>query len=211
MFRSLKFFVGETVDREKIARNLVAFGYHASDETEEEGDFSRRGGIIDIFPANFDSPIRIELSDDKIQSIATIDLKTKKNIWQHQIVIVLPKKIPSGKTFLSETPLSNFVDIEKGDYVVHNQHGIGRFLGIKEFEIEQAQKEHLIIEYTGGDKLYVPKRICTSSRNTPPLPESRRASIDLALANGRKPKPAPKSALSVLQPNSSMSRPCAPH
>ncbi|HNV24209.1 MAG TPA: transcription-repair coupling factor, partial [Candidatus Omnitrophota bacterium] len=45
----------------------------------------------------------------------------------------------------------------KGDYVVHNYHGIGRYLGLKEFVINEKQKTHLVIEYHGGDKLFVPE------------------------------------------------------
>jgi transcription-repair coupling factor (superfamily II helicase) len=58
--------------------------------------------------------------------------------------------------------LNNFVDIQTGDYVVHNNHGIGRFVGVKEFDkrpnaIDRESVEHLVIEYKDGDRLFVPK------------------------------------------------------
>ncbi|MDP8266710.1 MAG: transcription-repair coupling factor [Candidatus Aceula meridiana] len=157
MFRSLKFFVAQTVSSETILKNLVAFGYTHVDAILEEGDFCKRGGIIDIFPTNFDSPVRIDLDDDKIRSIASYNLTTGKSIWQHHIVIILPKRKSKKDNFSSETPLNNFVDVAQGDYVVHNNHGIGKFLGIEERVFKDEKKEHLVLEYANGDKLFVPK------------------------------------------------------
>jgi len=99
MFRSLKFFVAQTVSSETILNNLVAFGYTRVDAIAEEGDFCVRGGIIDIFPTNFDSPVRIDLDDDKVRSIASYNLTTGKSIWQHHIVIILPKRKPKKSSF----------------------------------------------------------------------------------------------------------------
>jgi transcription-repair coupling factor (superfamily II helicase) len=58
--------------------------------------------------------------------------------------------------FNADIPLNHFVEIKKNDYVVHNRHGIGKFLGIKEVTVANKIKEHFVIEYKGGDKLYVP-------------------------------------------------------
>ncbi|MDP8265095.1 MAG: transcription-repair coupling factor [Candidatus Aceula lacicola] len=157
MFKSLKFFTNQHISVDSVLAHLDYFGYARADFCLEEGDFSQRGGIIDVFPTNFDSPIRIDLDDDKIRHIFSFNLKTGKSIWQHNIVIVLPKKKSRKQSFSSETPLNNFVDIEKGDYVVHNNHGVGKFLGIEERAFGKEKKEHLVVEYQGGDKLFVPK------------------------------------------------------
>jgi len=158
MFQSFKLFVDQTIDVDDVLKNLIAFGYRHVGEVTEEGDLSHRGGIIDIYPVNFDCPIRIDLDDNRIRNIYSINLATHRTIWQHNIVIILPKKISKKTPFSSDTPLNNFVDIKKGDYVVHNQHGIGKFLGIKDFDVLDKPREHLVIEYAQGDKLYVPKR-----------------------------------------------------
>jgi transcription-repair coupling factor (superfamily II helicase) len=159
MFHSLKYFVGQTVAFETFKKDIVQFGYERAQSAYEEGQYAVRGSILDIFPVNFDSPVRIDIDDDRIRSIYSFNIKTGKNIWDHRAVILLPAKgkSVSRETFRSEMPLNQFVDIEKGDYVVHNLHGIGRFLGIKEFEVDQKAVEHFVIEYQGGDKLYVPK------------------------------------------------------
>ncbi|MDO8688352.1 MAG: CarD family transcriptional regulator, partial [Dehalococcoidales bacterium] len=49
-----------------------------------------------------------------------------------------------------------FVDITPGDYVVHIEHGIGRFAAVKMMGTDDSEKEYLVLEYAAGDKLYVP-------------------------------------------------------
>src|SRR3989338_6800970 len=157
MFKSLKFFVEQTIELEEVVRGIHSFGYKRARQVAEEGDFSQRGGIIDIFPANFDEPVRLELDNDKIASISSIDLRTGRPFLKHHIVLILPQKTSKNEIFSSDTPLNSFVDIQKGDYVVHNQHGIGKYLGVQKLDIPQQELEHLVIEYHGGDKLFVPK------------------------------------------------------
>lgn len=156
MFESLELFVGQTIAIESILKILVRFHYRQAQKVIQEGDFSQRGGILDIYPVNFDAPVRIDFDDEKIQTIASVNVKTGRSIWQHKIIIILPHQ-PSRKTvFVSETPLHNFVEIQKGDYVVHHYHGIGKFLGIEAITVKDIKKEHFVIEYEGGDKLFVP-------------------------------------------------------
>jgi len=158
MFKSFELFVGQTIDPEIILNNLVAYNYTKVKKTSTEGEFAQRGEILDIYPANFDGPIRIDFDDNLIKAIASYNIVSGKSIWQHRIVIILPfKERKKDSVFTSEIPLTNFVDIEHGDYVVHSQHGIGKYLGVQTFNIANTNKEHFVIEYDGGDKLFVPK------------------------------------------------------
>ncbi|HEX6007788.1 MAG TPA: transcription-repair coupling factor, partial [Burkholderiales bacterium] len=56
----------------------------------------------------------------------------------------------------SEGMLRDLSEVKIGDPVVHEQHGIGRYLGLQEMAFEEGKSEFLILEYQGGDKLYVP-------------------------------------------------------
>ncbi len=56
----------------------------------------------------------------------------------------------------SEAPEAIFADLSPGDYVVHVDHGIGRFIGLHKPNIEGTQREYLSIQYKNSDVLYVP-------------------------------------------------------
>ncbi len=184
MFQSLELLVGQTVDLEEILKSLVEFGYRKARSVLTEGDFAHRGGVLDIFPMNYDCPVRVVFDDNRIRFIDSINLKTSKSIWKHKILIVLPQKKTKTTPFHSDTPLNTFIDIERGDYVVHANYGIGRFLGLTERlsglpsprsslagwlregpqaprapEATEASRanEYLVVEYLGGDKLFVPR------------------------------------------------------
>ena len=160
MFKSLKLYTDQTIELAEIIARLISFNYRRAKQVIQEGDFSQRGEVLDIFPANFDSPIRIALDEDRIRSIASFNIKSSKVIWQHKVTFILPfKKAPSRipTPFTIDKPLNHFVDIQKGDYVVHNKYGIGKFLGITRMEFQHQARDHFVIEYQGGDKLYVPE------------------------------------------------------
>jgi transcription-repair coupling factor (superfamily II helicase) len=47
-------------------------------------------------------------------------------------------------------------DLSAGDYIVHKQHGIGLYRGLKRLSVDWVDAEFLLLEYRGGDKLYLP-------------------------------------------------------
>ncbi|MGE5376515.1 MAG: transcription-repair coupling factor [Bacteroidota bacterium] len=57
---------------------------------------------------------------------------------------------------VAETPESVYADLQVGDYVVHIDHGIGRFGGLVQRELDGLIREFLAVEYEGGGQLYVP-------------------------------------------------------
>ena len=54
------------------------------------------------------------------------------------------------------TKISSFSDMRKGDFVVHENHGIGKFLGIEQLTVQGEKKDYIKIKYAGDDMLYVP-------------------------------------------------------
>ena len=54
------------------------------------------------------------------------------------------------------TKISHFSDLRPGDYIVHVNHGIGKYIGIKQLEVGGVRKDYLFVQYAGEDKLYVP-------------------------------------------------------
>ncbi len=66
------------------------------------------------------------------------------------------KVIPYKTNFKYGTRIKDVSKLEIGDYIVHNIHGIGRYLGMKTITKNGLNKDYLQLEYKGGDKLYIP-------------------------------------------------------
>ncbi len=160
MFKSFKLYSGGRIVFEQALPLLIEFGYKRQDNVQEEGDFSRRGNILDIFPFAFELPIRVEAAvADRIEKISTFDPKSGAPLWYHKIAIILPVRNPRALRPLpltEEFPVNNFVDLDPGDFVVHTQYGIGRFLGMEMIKSQGREKDHLVIEYENNEKLFVP-------------------------------------------------------
>jgi len=69
---------------------------------------------------------------------------------------VLGRRAPTRPRTEPGRPSPAYEDFKVGDYVVHGQHGIGRYLGIRTLEVEGVQRDYLFIRYSGEDRLYVP-------------------------------------------------------
>jgi len=52
--------------------------------------------------------------------------------------------------------LSDYRELASGDYVVHEQHGIGKYLGLNTLEVSGSNRDYLVLKYRGTDKLYIP-------------------------------------------------------
>lgn len=66
------------------------------------------------------------------------------------------KKKRRIKEFNEGIKISSFEELEIGDYVVHENHGIGKYLGVKTLEVQGSHQDYMVIKYAGEDKLYVP-------------------------------------------------------
>src|SRR4051812_40774133 len=72
--------VGGRVDEQELTRWLVERGGHATTAVELPGEFSLRGGILDIFAPDAEDPIRIELFGDEVESIRRFDVATQRSL-----------------------------------------------------------------------------------------------------------------------------------
>lgn len=66
------------------------------------------------------------------------------------------KKVKRKEKLSNAERIKNYSELKIGDYVVHINHGIGKYLGIETLEINGLHKDYLHIKYSGNDKLYVP-------------------------------------------------------
>jgi transcription-repair coupling factor (superfamily II helicase) len=72
--------VGGRVDEQELTRWLVERGGHATTAVELPGEFSLRGGILDIFAPDAEDPVRIELFGDEVESIRRFDVATQRSL-----------------------------------------------------------------------------------------------------------------------------------
>ena len=86
-----------------------------------------------------------------------IDFPLEKRVWlSERDIFSQPKKKKRKKTGDRNRSLSSFTDLREGDYVVHENHGIGKFIGIHQLKVEGEIKDYIKIKYAGNDLLYVP-------------------------------------------------------
>ena len=81
---------GEMVDLEQLSIHLTDMGYQRQNQVESPGDFSIRGGILDLFPITEDCPYRIELWGDEIDTIRSFDVESQRSIERIDNLIIFP-------------------------------------------------------------------------------------------------------------------------
>ncbi|MCA1584762.1 MAG: transcription-repair coupling factor [Acidobacteria bacterium] len=87
---------GVDIDPHALAAVLVDAGYQRQDPVDAHGEFSLRGGILDVFPAGEPAPIRIEFVGDTIESIRRFDPSTQRSIETLDQFEIQPVREPAG-------------------------------------------------------------------------------------------------------------------
>ncbi|SMP18861.1 Excinuclease ABC subunit B [Desulfurobacterium pacificum] len=88
---SLRFEVGEEIERDEVIRKLVTLGYERSEYDLRPGIFKVRGDVIDIFPADVeDHFIRVELFGDEVDSIVMLDYFNRSVLREFDSYTVYP-------------------------------------------------------------------------------------------------------------------------
>lgn len=145
--KSQTFFQDNTVFLEKndstslseLLRKLDEMGYEKTLSITEPGEFSQQGGILEIFPINRKNAIRLDFLGNKIEIINELDVSVENEEKSRNI---LKKRLKSQKMF------SDIKGLKVGEYLVHLDHGIGKYTG--------KENDYYILEYAENDKLFVP-------------------------------------------------------
>ncbi|MGD8947174.1 MAG: CarD family transcriptional regulator, partial [Desulfobacterales bacterium] len=83
---------GEEIDRERFIAKLISGGYTKSAIVEEPGDFSVRGGIIDVYSPLYPDPLRIEFFGDLVESLRFFSVSNQRKIRDIDEAVILPAK-----------------------------------------------------------------------------------------------------------------------
>ncbi len=104
----LRIQIGQEIDLTSMLEHLYNLGYEAVAEVESPGQFSHRGGIIDLFPPTLPRPVRIEFFGDEIESIRTFDQETQRSLNPIDFFLIgpareaLPVRGPQAATILAQ-------------------------------------------------------------------------------------------------------------
>lgn len=102
---------GSVIEENALARKLVAMGYEKTYQVEAAGQFSVRGGIVDIFDLTVDNPVRIELWGDEVESIRSFDVLSQRSIEENMTQVSV---YPATELILSQKNLDKgFHEIER--------------------------------------------------------------------------------------------------
>ncbi|TAA69689.1 transcription-repair coupling factor [Planococcus salinarum] len=97
---------GEELDTDQWLLNLVAMGYTRTTMVTAPGEFALRGGILDIYPLNFEHPVRIELFDTDVDSIRIFNAEDQRSLKKITSLCILP----ANELVLDQTQRSALAD-----------------------------------------------------------------------------------------------------
>ena len=98
--------VGTKLERKKLFKWLLDNGYDRIDCVEEKGEFSHRGGIIDIFPINSEWPVRIELMGDDFESLRIFHPQTQCSLKEGKMPVCI---YPAGERDIYKKNQKNLI------------------------------------------------------------------------------------------------------
>ena len=108
---------GEHLSLDTLNETLFEYQFQRVDFVSEPGEFSVRGGIVDVFSFSNDTPYRIEFFSDVVESIRTFDVETQLSLQQVSSVVIIPNiesKVAGEQrtSFLSLLPEETLIFVE---------------------------------------------------------------------------------------------------
>lgn len=164
----LEIRVGQESDVVDAAERLKKLGYEPADPVRVPGQYSKRGGILDVYPTGHERPVRIEFFGDLVEGIRTFDPNTQRSIAPQQELIVAPTR-----ETLVPTPESGVVEM------------VEQALAMESDKLEPAQAKNLE-EYVRGDIKAMQQRVFFDRLDLyrPLIQPESACAIDLLADNG---------------------------
>ena len=85
-----KIATNEEIDFDLLVENLIHLNYQRRDRVESKGSFAIRGGQLDVFPINYDLPLRIIFDGDLVNEIKTFDTISQRSISEINNILIVP-------------------------------------------------------------------------------------------------------------------------
>ena len=83
---------GDEVDLDSLAATLVDLGYSRTDRVETRGEFAVRGGIVDVFPAQAEAPVRLDYWGDRLDEIRTFSVSSQRSEEAVESLVAYPSR-----------------------------------------------------------------------------------------------------------------------
>ena len=106
--RTIRLRTGESIGMDFLIEMLVEYGFERVDFVYEPGQYSVRGGIVDIFSYAYEMPYRIDFFGDEVESIRIFDIETQLSQEKRQQVEIVPNLRKGDKT-TKLVPITEFV------------------------------------------------------------------------------------------------------
>lgn len=138
--------VGEHHTIDELLLDLVDIGYERVGILDNPGNFTVIGGAVLIFTIAESDPIKIDFFGNIIDEIIIYDIITGKSL-RKELKVEIPQNI---------LQLLDHTKARPGDYVVHEDHGIGYFECFQTKIVESEKQLYIVLRYLNNDSLYVP-------------------------------------------------------
>ncbi len=137
---------GKIYKMKEIIHSMIHSGYERNDLLTSQGTFSVLGGDIKVFAPNISNHVRLEFFGEELEKIVEIDPQNNKKLSEVVSIEFLPNVLV----------LDDKTKIKPGEYVVHEDHGIGLFSNIGTKIVEGKPEIYIFINYLNNDVLYLP-------------------------------------------------------
>ncbi|HPW76631.1 MAG TPA: transcription-repair coupling factor [Candidatus Omnitrophota bacterium] len=156
------FKTGETIRFEDLESILQELRYVRKNLVELPGEYSIRGGTVDVYPVTYRMPVRLDFRGNTLYQIRDFSPSEGKSFTLFEEVFLIPlsghyeRKVRRlEEKFGAFEPVAGMGELQRGDFVVHFHYGVGRFLGSKMIRLEGKKERCFAIEYAEGEILYL--------------------------------------------------------
>ncbi|GAB3374626.1 transcription-repair coupling factor [Lysobacter rhizosphaerae] len=151
--------VGQRLDLDAEKRRLEGAGYRNVPQVLDPGDFAVRGGLLDVYPMGADSPFRVELLDDEIDTIRVFDPESQRSLEKIDSVHLLPgRELPLDEASLKRVldALRDRFDVDARRSALYQDLKAGLApAGIEYYLPLFFQQTSTLFDYLGADALPV--------------------------------------------------------
>lgn len=151
----IRLFVEDLKYYIKSEKNIIVFADERNrgvNLAEDLNSFGIEARYTDDYNDN-DSPVKI-IPHTISKGFEYTDIDTV--FISYKDIFGSTKKKRRKRKLKNASKIDSFADLKIGDFVVHENHGVGKYTGTEQLEVQGINKDYLTIEYSGSDKLYIP-------------------------------------------------------